>query len=125
MCPSHGNDIQYGFSYPPLTPTIKNGYGELWVSPEHGDYIILKSMNAPGISTHDNGSAYDYHWWKGDVLYDYTHTVTDNGKYGSFLYTDASNESRTIATIPFTADLCHGSSIYFTAAVANMTRKYH
>ncbi|MCR5712690.1 MAG: hypothetical protein K6G46_09630 [Prevotella sp.] len=115
------SDNQYGFSYPPLTPTIKNGYGELWVSPEHGDYIILKSMNAPGISTHDNGSAYNYYWWKSDVLYDYTHTVTDNGKYGSFLYTDASNESRTIATIPFTADLCHGSSIYFTAAVANMT----
>ena len=115
------DDNQYGFSYPPLTSTIKNGYGTLWVSPEHGDYIILKSMNAPDISTHSNGSAYDYYWWKDAELYDYTHTVTDNGKYGSFLYTDASNESRTIATIPFTADLCHGSSIYFTAAVANMT----
>lgn len=114
------DDNQYGFSYPSLTPTIKNGM-DTGVSPEHGDYIILKSMNAPGISTHDNGSAYNYYWWKSDVLYDYTHTVTDNGKYGSFLYTDASNESRTIATIPFTADLCHGSSIYFTAAVANMT----
>lgn len=114
------DDNQYGFSYPMLTSTIKNG-NYTGVSPEHGDYIMLKSMNAPGISTHSNGSAYDYYWWKSDVLYDYTHTVTDNGKYGSFLYTDASNESRTIATIPFTADLCHGSSIYFTAAVANMT----
>ncbi len=114
------DDNQYGFSYPMLTSTIKNG-NYTGVSPEHGDYIMLKSMNAPDISTHSNGSAYDYYWWKSDVLYDYTHTVTDNGKYGSFLYTDASNESRTIATIPFTADLCHGSSIYFTAAVANMT----
>lgn len=114
------DDNQYGFSYPMLTSTIKNG-NYTGVSPEHGDYIMLKSMNAPGISTHSNGSAYDYYWWKSDVLYDYTHTVTDNSKYGSFLYTDASNESRTIATIPFTADLCHGSSIYFTAAVANMT----
>lgn len=116
------NDIQYGFCYPELTPTIKNGAGGLYASPEHGDYSILKSMNAPSISTGSNGSAYAYQWWKTDVvLYDYTHTVTDNGKYGSFLYTDASNESRTIATIPFTADLCHGSSIYFTAAVADMT----
>lgn len=116
------NDIQYGFCYPELTPTIKNGAGGLYASPEHGDYSILKSMNAPSISTESNGSAYAYQWWKTDVvLYDYTHTVTDNGKYGSFLYTDASNESRTIATIPFTADLCHGSSIYFTAAVADMT----
>lgn len=114
------DDNQYGFSYPMLTSTIKNG-NYTGVSPEHGDYIMLKSMNAPDISTHSNGSAYDYYWWKSDVLYDYTHTVTDNGKYGSFLYTDASNESRTIATIPFTADLCHGSSVYFTAAVANMT----
>lgn len=78
-------------------------------------------MNVSGISSQMDTSPYQFYWWKGDVLYDYTQTVTDNGKYGSFLYTDASNESRTIATIPFTADLCHGSSIYFTAAVANMT----
>ncbi len=116
------DDIQYGFSYPPLTSTIKNGYaGDLWVSPEHGDYIILKSMNVSGVSSEMNTPPYNYHWWDSSELYDYTHTVTDNSKYGSFLYTDASNESRTIATIPFTADLCHGSSIYFTAAVADMT----
>lgn len=114
------NDIQYGFCYPQLVPTIKNGM-DTGVSPEHGDYIILKSMNVSGISSQMNTSPYQFYWWKNNELYDYTHTVTDAGKYGSFLYTDASNESRTIATIPFSADLCHGSSIYFTAAVADMT----
>ncbi len=117
------NDIQYGFCYPELTPTIKNGAGNLNVSPEHGDYMILKSMNASGKSNDESDATapYRYDWWDTHELYDYTYTVTDNSKYGSFLYTDASNESRTIATIPFSADLCHGSSIYFTAAVADMT----
>jgi len=117
------NDIQYGFCYPELTPTIKNGAGNLNVSPEHGDYMILKSMNASGISNDDSDATapYRFDWWDNTELYDYTHTAKDNTKYGSFLYTDASNESRTIATIPFTADLCHGSSIYFSAVVADMT----
>ena len=118
------SDIEYGFCYPQLTSTIKNGYTTgLYVSPEHGDYIILKSMNVAGISddNSDVTAPHKYDWWNTSTLYDYTHTVTDNAKYGSFLYTDASDESRTIATIPFTADLCHGSSIYFTAAVADMT----
>lgn len=117
------DDNQYGFCYPQLTPTIKYGMDKLYVSPEHGDYIIVKSMNADWISNDDSDvtAPHRYDWWETSTLYDYTHTVTDNSKYGSFLYTDASDESRTIATIPFTADLCHGSSIYFTAAVAHMT----
>ncbi len=120
--PREWSDIEYGFSYPQLTATIKNGYGgTLWLSPEHGDYIMLKSMNAPGISSDMNTPPHYYHWWKGNELYDYTHTVTDETKYGSFLYTDASDESRSIATIPFTGSLCSGSSLYFTAAVADMT----
>lgn len=120
--PFEWDDVQYGFCYPQLVPTVKNGMGP-GISPEHGDYIILKSMNIADIS--EGGQKYsipyNYYWWRNEPLYDYTHTVTDESKYGSFLYTDASDESRTIATIPFTADLCHGSSIYFTAAVADMT----
>ncbi len=119
--PREWDDIQYGFCYPQLTSTIKNGAGDLYVSPEHGDYIMLKSMNASGISSEMNTPPHYYHWWKTDELYDYTHTYTDDTKYGSFLYTDASNESRSIATIPFTGTLCAGSMLYFTAAVADMT----
>ena len=120
--PFEWDDVQYGFCYPQLVPTVKNGMGP-GISPEHGDYIILKSMNIEGISEgyQKYSIPYNYYWWRDEPLYDYTHTVTDESKYGSFLYTDASDESRTIATIPFTADLCHGSSIYFTAAVADMT----
>ncbi len=120
--PFEWDDVQYGFCYPQLVPTVKNGMGP-GISPEHGDYIILKSMNIAGISEGNltYPIPYNYYWWSNKELYDYTHTVTDKSKYGSFLYTDASDESRTIATIPFTADLCHGSSIYFTAAVADMT----
>ena len=120
--PREWSDIEYGFSYPQLTSTIKNGYGgTLWLSPEHGDYIMLKSMNVSGISSDLNTPPHYYHWWDSNELYDYTHTYTDNTKYGSFLYTDASDESRSIATIPFTGSLCSGSSLYFTAAVADMT----
>ncbi len=120
--PREWSDIEYGFSYPQLTATIKNGYGgTLWLSPEHGDYIMLKSMNVPGISSEMDTPPHYYHWWDSNLLYDYTHTYTDALKYGSFLYTDASDESRSIATIPFTGSLCSGSTLYFTAAVADMT----
>lgn len=118
--PREWSDIQYGFSYPQLTPTIKNGY-DTGVSPEHGDYIMLKSMNASGISTQMDTPPHNFYWWKNSELYDYTHTYRDASKYGSFLYTDASDESRSIATIPFTGSLCSGSTLYFTAAVADMT----
>ncbi len=121
--PREWSDIQYGFSYPQLTSTIKNGY-DTGVSPEHGDYIMLKSMNAPGISSQMNTPPHNFYWWDGNLLYDYTHTYTDASKYGSFLYTDASDESRSIATIPFTGSLCSGSTLYFTAAVADMTSSY-
>ena len=110
--PREWSDIEYGFSYPQLTATIKNGYGgTLWLSPEHGDYIMLKSMNVPGISSEMDTPPHYYHWWDSNLLYDYTHTYTDALKYGSFLYTDASDESRSIATIPFTGSLMTGGSI--------------
>ena len=124
--PREWGDIQYGFCYPQLTSTIKNAYfpGTI-VSPEHGDYMILKSMNANGLSNDNSDvtSPYKFEWWNATELYDYTHTVTDASKYGSFLYTDASDESRTMATIPFTGTLCGGSTLYFTAAVADMTSR--
>jgi len=121
--PREWDDIQYGFCYPQLTSTIKNGAGGLYVSPEHGDYMMVKTMNVSGKSNDDSDvtAPHKFDWWKTDELYDYTHTYTDDTKYGSFLYTDASNESRSIATIPFTGTLCAGSMLYFTAAVADMT----
>ncbi len=118
--PRQWTDIEYGFCYPQLTPYIMNGYN-VGLAPEHGDYMIIKSMNAEGISTHMNTPPHNVHWWNDAELYDYTHTYTDPTKYGSFLYTDASDESRTMVTIPFNAELCAGSTIYFTMVVADKT----
>ncbi len=124
--PREWTDIEYSYCYPQLTDYVYDtGYTMEWfnynhlLSPFHGDYMILKSMNIPGISNDRQDPKLV--WWWSSQLYDYTHVYTDNSKYGSFLYTDASNESRTMVTIPFDADLCAGSSIYVTMAVADMT----
>ena len=127
--PFRWDDIQYSYCYPTLTHTLNisaTAYN-LGVSPAHGDYMVLKSMNMRGVSEQRAGTygqstlPYEYFWWDNTELHDYTYYATNKEKHGSFLYTDASDESRTIATIPFTADLCSGSYIYFTAAVADMT----
>lgn len=127
------DEAQYGFCYPSIDKyRIATGYSGL--TPIHGDYILLKSMKMPGISagtgysnmasnTPDAGYNHVYLWynWDGIELDDYTHTITDNSKYGGFFYVDASDESRTIATLDFSANLCSGSQIYFTAAIADVT----
>ncbi len=118
--PRQWTDIEYGFCYPQLTPYIMNGFN-VGLAPEHGDYMIIKSMNVDGISSQMNTPPHNVYWWNGAELYDYTHTYTDPTKYGSFLYTDASDESRTMVTIPFNAELCAGSTIYFTMVVADKT----
>ncbi len=114
-------NAQYGFCYPDVR-RIWTGVGDpSGISPIHGDYMLLKSMNATGVSESDTEHYYKYHWYvDSPTLFDYTHTHGD-GKYGNFLYVDASDESRTIAKMNFKASLCAGSELCFTAAVANMT----
>ena len=84
--------------------------------------MLLRSMNMTGVSKSETYDYY-YHWWDGTLLYDYTYYygLQDKGKYGSFLYVDASDESRTIAKMDFKAQLCAGSELCFTGVVANMT----
>lgn len=123
--PREWTDIEYSYCYPQLTDYVIDSRGGYWcynhfLSPFHGDYMILESMNVSGISE-SRQTPYELQWWWGSVLHDYTHVTTSGTKSGSFLYTDASNESRTMVTIPFNAELCAGSTIYFTAAVADMT----
>ena len=125
--PRQWGDIEYSYCYPQLCPYVintnpNNSYWQYnhFLSPNHGDYMILKTMNLTGIST-QRTEPYLLQFWDGTELHDYTYVYNHNTKSGSFLYTDASNESRTMITIPFEADLCGGSSIYFTAAVADMT----
>ena len=134
--PREWGDVEYGFVYPQLTKYVAHSDAQLYntTGAFHSDYQILKSMEAPGISIGYAPGAFNYDatkhqygdyrfiWWDKDyAIYDYTHEYTDETKYGSLFYTDASDESRTIATIPFDADICSGSSIYFTGAVADRT----
>ncbi|MBO5205355.1 MAG: hypothetical protein J6B47_05330 [Prevotella sp.] len=110
------DEAEYGFCYPQLAEyhTNKN-YMKL--SPIHGDYIILKTMNVV------KGNGYnDYKWWDSAELQDFTYRFGGENKYGGFLYVDASDESRTIAKLRFdNAKLCVGSELCYTAVISDMT----
>ena len=113
----------YGFTYSELT----DYYSETSTSrqrytPIHGDYGLYKSANLDGVSKFKNG----YKWWIDTsplpTIYDRTWAKTGGKQYGHFLYVDASDESRQIASADFEADLCTGSQLIFSGAVADYTR---
>ena len=127
-------DAQYGFCYPQLYGLCGTnkyaGWGVYGISPTHGDYTLLKSMNMPGVSQDEEFSSQSIgsQWWWNEPLYDVTHTraangnvATDANDYGTFLYVDASDEARVIAELEFDAALCADAEIYYTAYVADMT----
>ena len=116
-------NAEYGFCYPDVRRIWANSNTDyMGISPLHGDYMLLRSMNMTGVSKSETYDYY-YHWWDSSLLYDYTYSfgLENSGKYGSFLYVDASDESRTIAKMDFQAQLCAGSELCFTGVVANMT----
>ncbi|MBQ8714072.1 MAG: hypothetical protein IJ552_02560 [Prevotella sp.] len=117
------DEAQYGFCYPDVRRIHTSNDDLMGISPLHGDYMLLKSMNKAGVSADGQGTYYKYHWWQSGELLDYTYYngMTDKGKYGSFLYVDASDESRTIAQMKFNANLCVGSELCFTGYIADMT----
>ena len=125
LSPMSWSEAQYGFCYPDVR-RIHAGMGNdyMGISPLHGDYMLLRSMNLAGISPSEtDGLDYYYHWWASNLLYDYTYYygMEHKGENGSFLYVDASDESRTIAQMSFNADLCAGSELCFTGVIADMT----
>ncbi len=93
-------------------------------SPIHGDYGLYKSGNLRGIS-YDNENGYQ--WWAAGspTIYDRTYAKTNHKQYGHFLYVEASNESRQIASADFKANLCTGSQLIFSGAVAEYTASYN
>ncbi len=118
--PMSWENAQYGFCYPDVrrVETASGDYSG--ISPIHGDYMLLRSMNLDGVSKSDVDYYYKYHWYDGGpTLFDYTKTM--GGQHGTFLYVDASDESRTIARMSFSANLCAGSELCFTGVLANMT----
>ena len=118
--PSKWDRRAYSFVYRDLIDydaTNYSGLNKIGHSPLHGDYCLYKSANLSGVSTSDK----KYLWWTDKTLYDKTYETTNGSQYGHFLYVDASDESRKIAASDFTADLCTGQQLIFTAGVADMT----
>ena len=117
--PSKWSKRSYGFVYRELMNSAPAGnmYVNPKHSPLHGDYGLYKSANVSGWSSGKD----NYLWWSAAQLYDRTYENTNGTQYGHFLYIDASDESRQIAEADFKADLCVGSQVIFSAAIADMT----
>lgn len=123
--PSKWDRRAYSFVYRDLIDyDATNYYGLKTIghSPLHGDYCLYKSANVAGISGAGSSPTNGYLWWDSGTLYDRTYEMTNGSQYGHFLYVDASDESRKIAASDFTADLCTGQQLIFTAGVADMTK---
>ena len=121
--PSKWSKRSYGFVYRDLINSAPAGnmYVNPKHSPMHGDYGLYKSANVKGKSGEGQTGTDDYLWWPTVQLYDRTYDNTNGAQYGHFLYIDASDESRQIAEADFSADLCVGSQVIFSAAIADMT----
>lgn len=121
--PSDWSKRNYGFVYKNLLSKSAGYTGSPnWYdpmhSPLHGEYGIYKTANMTGVSTNS-----DKYLWYHTVteLHDRTWELTGGSQTGSFLYIDASDESRTIASAEFNASLCTGQQMAFSAYVADMT----
>ena len=125
--PSAWNRRSYGFVYKDLIDKSANKNGDSNVyyntkhSPQHGEYGIYKTANIKGISGIKNTGTDGYVWYSEKELHDRTYALTGKSQSGSFLYVDASDESRTIASAEFTASLCTGQQMAFSACIADMT----
>ena len=119
--PSQWSRRFYGFVYKGLYDQNDNGF--LGLSPKHGDYGLYKSMNVPGVSVDQVGDdGYQHEWYyTSSPFYDRTYEMTRGSQSGYFLYVDASEEARQIAAINFDGELCAGSTVVISAAVADLT----
>lgn len=125
--PSSWNRRSYGFVYKDLIDKSANKNGDSNVyyntkhSPLHGEYGIYKTANIENISGAGKNGTDGYVWYSDKELHDRTYALTGKSQSGSFLYVDASDESRTIASAEFTASLCTGQQMAFSACIADMT----
>lgn len=124
--PSAWNRRSYGFVYKDLIDKSANKnntdkYYNTKHSPQHGEYGIYKTANIKDISGYWDTGTDGYMWYSDKELHDRTYEATGKSQSGSFLYIDASDESRTIASDEFTASLCTGQQMAFSACIADMT----
>lgn len=113
----------YSFTYPGLRDYSyyrhSFGAGRYYITPLHSDYAILKSINDNPAS--QNNTTSGYYWYTQKTLYDATYYKSGHTKYGYFAYVDASDEARPVISADFDANLCEGSTVVATIAVANVT----
>lgn len=113
----------YSFTYPGLRDYSyyhhEFGAGQYYITPLHSDYAILKSINDNPAS--QNNTTSGYYWYTQKTLYDATYYKSGHTKYGYFAYVDASAEARPVISADFDANLCEGSTVVATIAVANVT----
>lgn len=90
-----------------------------------GNYTNPSTTSTTNSSNWAAGQGYA--WWLNAAanrssfqVFDRTH-VEDPARYGGFLYVDASDEPRVIATENFQASLCSGSQLIISAWVNSMT----
>lgn len=112
----------YSFVYPQLRDQACPGMYALI----HGEYGLFKSANLAGVSDNSvtstaGNTLYSWNAPNNPVLYDRTYAITNGKQYGYFLYVDASDESRQIASVDFKADLCSGARLIFSASVTDFT----
>lgn len=114
--PSKWELRHYGFVYKKL---VNDSWSFNDYAPVHGEYGVYKTAGVSGISNSNEG----YKWWYGDNMnfYDRTYGLTTGKQAGYFLYVDASDESREIASAEFTANLCSGTTFIVSAAIADLT----
>lgn len=113
----------YSFTYPGLRDYSYYrhtfGAGQYYITPLHSDYALLKSINDNPASQSNTTSG--YYWYTKKTLYDATYYKSGHTKYGYFAYVDASDEARPVISADFDANLCEGSTVVATIAVANVT----
>lgn len=129
--PSDFKSRAYGFTYASLADydyfygryMSQNWTGKrpTYSSPNHGDYGLYKSANLANVSTTDYTKGYQWWAYNNPEIFDRTYARTGGKQYGYFLYVDASDESRQIASADFKANLCTGSQLVFSGAVAEYT----
>lgn len=90
-----------------------------------GAYTNPTTSAADNQNAWTNGQAYMWYYntagnRQEKQFFDRTH-VEDPSRYGGFLYIDASDESRQIASENFQASLCSGSQLVISAWIASLT----
>lgn len=113
------DNTYYGLVSPELQSLGYNNYnwGNFQFSPLHGDYILVKSANLANVSQYNAG----YQWWISKEVHDRTYINSNGKRSGYFLYIDAADEARPIASLDFEANLCAGATLMFTANVVDLT----